>query len=795
MQATYCPYCMKVVQTEICPHCGSNVNYPGDPMHLPVGIVLNGKHPYVLGACRGQGGFGVTYIALDAETNTRVAIKEYFPTYCSGRSGTEMIRSYRGQEEAYDKGKARFLDEARTVQSLNDLENVVQVLDFFECNNTAYMVMEFLDGCSLKEYVQNNGPIPSRQLLEQMKPLLCDMQTMHERGVIHRDIAPDNIILLPDGSLKLIDFGAARSYLSEKSMSVVVKKGFAPVEQYMRTGISASADVYAIAATIYYCITGIVPPDSADRQYGNVTLQSPSALGIALTREQEIALDKALQIQPMARTQSVAEFAQELNASYPKSEPEVSAPESKVEEIPSVAEHQEPVKSEPESQAIPEISSPDMKAGYTIKKKKPRFNRKFVAAAAGALLVAVAIIIFTYTGWLHIGGKYYYYKGGDKQTGHQYIDGSRYYFDNHGVMLTGWHTVLGEEYYYGTDGKMYLSWKTINGKRYYFGYDGVKRTGIQEIDGSTYYFSDEGIMQTGWHTLNNRKCYFNEEGVMQTGWSVIGDKTYFFDASGNMVSGWVNVENQLYYFNEDGTLQTGWTVLDGYTYYMDEFGHVMTGFQQINGSIYYFDEIGVQHQGWLEVNGKTYYCVPSRNNALAIGKWKIGDHYYYFLSDGARLTGNIELESGKIYYFDDNGRFKHYDTTIRRFNTTWSEDTVSFPNRGGGRSTSHYKIFDSKLENVISVDIELTMVSMEYGVPDGQWQVNVRKENGTWERIGLFDVKDGVGVLKGNLDNPVTFDAFVCCCYDGIYYSGSFYMEINSVTCRGYDFGTGVQTE
>ena len=159
MQASFCPYCMKVVHSEICPHCGIHVNYLGDPMHLPVGTALMGRKTYVVGASRGQGGFGVTYIALDTETNERVAIKEYFPTYCSGRSGSTWIQPYRGQEEAYSKGKERFLDEAKMLQSLSDLKGVVNVRDFFETNNTAYLVMEFLDGCSLKDQVDRKSVV------------------------------------------------------------------------------------------------------------------------------------------------------------------------------------------------------------------------------------------------------------------------------------------------------------------------------------------------------------------------------------------------------------------------------------------------------------------------------------------------------------------------------------------------------------------------------------------------------------------------------------------------------------
>lgn len=306
MQTTMCPFCMRTTTDAICPHCGRDVHYPGHANHLPVGYTLQGQHPYILGAAIGQGGFGITYIAIDVETSHRVAVKEYFPTHCCGRSNMTEICSNLGQEETFIKGKEHFLQEAQMLRSLSDLNSVVSVLDFFKANNSAYLVMEYLDGLSLKDHVEKNGKLDAQKFLKQMQPLMVDMEKMHQRGVVHRDIAPDNIILLPDGRLKLIDFGAARSFVGDKSMTVVVKKGFAPVEQYMRKGSNASTDVYALAATIYYCITGIVPPDSAERQYGEAAMVAPSALGVQLHPGQEYALEKALELQPKDRIQTIA---------------------------------------------------------------------------------------------------------------------------------------------------------------------------------------------------------------------------------------------------------------------------------------------------------------------------------------------------------------------------------------------------------------------------------------------------------------------------------------------------------
>ena len=328
MYSRLCPYCMQMTDADTCPHCGKNTNYTSMSLHLPAGYVVRGRHPYVLGAALGQGGFGITYIALDMETQERVAIKEYFPTYCAGRTAENSVTAYPNQEDVFQKGRERFLDEARVLKSLSDLQSIVNVLDFFEFNNSAYMVMEFLEGDSLKSQALKNGKFPAQPFLKQLRPLMEDIDRMHQRGVVHRDIAPDNIILLPDGQMKLIDFGAARSYVGDKSMTVVVKKGFAPIEQYMRHGSSAATDVYALTATIYYCITGAVPPDSAERQYDEESLKSPISLGAEMSKEQERAILKALEVQPKKRTQSVAELVKALEHA-PK--PEKPKPVKKAE--------------------------------------------------------------------------------------------------------------------------------------------------------------------------------------------------------------------------------------------------------------------------------------------------------------------------------------------------------------------------------------------------------------------------------------------------------------------------------
>ena len=310
----YCPHCMKPATGPRCPNCGGDVSWTGQRgIDLPVGTILsggNGLRTYQIGAARGKGGFGITYIALETNSGRRMAIKEYFPTRCAFRGGNGVdVQAMTGQEEPFQSGMKSFLDEGKMLLSQDDLPCVVHVIDYFQANGTAYLVMEYLDGVALHtQMARMGGRIPVGELMPRLALLMRDIGQLHRRGVIHRDISPDNIMWMPDGGLKLLDFGSARSMESGKSMTVLMKQGFSPIEQYRSTGQGPYTDIYALAATLYYCVTGVIPPSSADRLEED-TLQSPIALGAALTVQQETALLWALSIQPSARPQSMEEFA------------------------------------------------------------------------------------------------------------------------------------------------------------------------------------------------------------------------------------------------------------------------------------------------------------------------------------------------------------------------------------------------------------------------------------------------------------------------------------------------------
>ena len=267
----YCLFCMRPAEEGAahCPHCGKRQEYTAPEYHLLPGTVIGGK--FMIGAALGEGGFGITYVGVDVNLQIRVAVKEYFPNGYANRSSTASagvsISSSLERQEIYEKGKSRFLDEARTLAKFTDEAGIVHVRDFFEENNTAYIVMEFLDGITLKDYVKKNGLLTPAQAVELLAPVMQSLRKVHTENLIHRDISPDNIMVLKD-RVKLLDFGAARSVSAEanKSLSVVLKPGYAPEEQYRSKGQQGPwTDVYAMSATVYKVITGVTPDDSTQR--------------------------------------------------------------------------------------------------------------------------------------------------------------------------------------------------------------------------------------------------------------------------------------------------------------------------------------------------------------------------------------------------------------------------------------------------------------------------------------------------------------------------------------------------
>ena len=327
MPAEFCPHCMQTLSPGelFCPRCGREADQQAAPYQLPIGTVLRTDkgHVFLFGEAKGGGGFGLTYIARELSSGKIVAIKEYFPGNCQPQRRQDLsVVPTTAMQDTYRRGMKSFLSEASMLQAVRDIPSIVHVMDYFEANQTAYMVMEYLDGTTLEDLLKRQPRLEPDSLLRKTLPLMRDLERLHAAGVVHRDIAPDNIMLMPDGSLTLLDFGCARSMEDGKAMTVVLKPGFAPVEQYQTLGQGGYTDVYALCATLYFCLTGQTPPPSPVRLTDVFDgrpdpLEPPSALGAALSSEQEKLLLWGLAIQPKDRPQSMAQLADALEAALP----------------------------------------------------------------------------------------------------------------------------------------------------------------------------------------------------------------------------------------------------------------------------------------------------------------------------------------------------------------------------------------------------------------------------------------------------------------------------------------------
>ena len=302
-----CIGCMKPLgQTGRCSFCGmKQEEYNPIPRCLLPGTRLADR--YILGKVLGEGSFGITYIGWDSRLQIPVAIKEYFPSEMVSRdvicgNGNKVYLYENAKKDHYQEDIKKFLNEAKCLSKFNEVEGIVSVLDFFYENETAYIVMQFIDGVSVKEYIKEKGKMSGRQLLSAMRPVLLALEKVHRTGIVHRDISPDNIMIRKDGSLVLIDFGAARmrNIDNTKTMTVLFKRGFSPEEQYRYKGRwGAYTDVYSISATMYYMLTGNAPTDSVIRALGDDMPSLLSMKELEISARQKKAIMKGCQ-KPLA---------------------------------------------------------------------------------------------------------------------------------------------------------------------------------------------------------------------------------------------------------------------------------------------------------------------------------------------------------------------------------------------------------------------------------------------------------------------------------------------------------------
>lgn len=305
-----CPNCFQKSEQTVCEHCGWTRNDPDSNSGvLPLYTELNDR--YKTGRTLGIGGFGVTYIALDTFTNSRCAVKEFMPLDIAMRDGIQVVASTDENAGIFDHCLKNFINEARILASVSVDPCIVEIRDYFRENNTAYLVMELLEGSTLSQMIRSAGAQPPPLATKMLLEIGSALMTVHEKGILHRDISPENIYCTEDGEFKLLDFGASRYYVSEKSrsLSVYLKPGFAPPEQYSAHGNQGPwTDVYGLAATYYNALTATSLPDTMDRLSGQKAYLPIADFVPGFSARNAHAIDRALALNWRDRFASINDF-------------------------------------------------------------------------------------------------------------------------------------------------------------------------------------------------------------------------------------------------------------------------------------------------------------------------------------------------------------------------------------------------------------------------------------------------------------------------------------------------------
>ena len=351
-----------------CSECGRPYgSVETEPFALKPGTILDGK--YLVGEMLGQGGFGITYIGFDLLLEQKVAIKEYYPMstgMVSRENSTTVVWSSAVmQKSGMEKGFDSFLKEARKMAKLGGIPGVVGVKSVFIQNETAYIVMDFIEGETLLKKLQREGPMDYGTCISLMTPIMQALAEVHKHGIIHRDISPDNIMVQSDGKLILLDLGAAKDLDIQgkdgnvQSSQMVAKHGFSPVEQYGQAGkIGPWTDVYAMAATIYYCCTGVLPPSATDRTIDDTLTCRPR-----LTKEQFDVLAFCMSVLPQKRPQNMDALLQIVTHPAGKTPPVRDVP--KTEPVRPETRNLQPPKPDP-GRPLPKWLIPGIAAAVAV---------------------------------------------------------------------------------------------------------------------------------------------------------------------------------------------------------------------------------------------------------------------------------------------------------------------------------------------------------------------------------------------------------------------------------------------
>lgn len=438
-----------------CPHCGYNnsESAPKQPYAMRPNTLLHGR--YLVGKVLGQGGFGITYIGFDMVLNLKVAIKEYFPMGSATREGNSSTLRWNSMNSAEQRQGAyeSFLKEARKTAKLDQVSAIVRVRDTFYENETAYIIMDYVEGTTLKEKMLKEGVMPFSACIKLLTPLMEGLVKVHEIGLVHRDISPDNIMVQPDGSVKLLDLGAAKdmSVNQGPQSQLVTKNGFSPLEQYTESGeVGPWTDVYAMSATIYYCITGKLLPSALDRM-SSPELNFSLPMKEALPSSAAYALKAGLAVDQRNRTRNISDLLKQLNGAAPINAAPVNAAPARDPYPATVPVTPAPA---PAGKSVPPQTpasgnAPLPAGGKTGKEKKKSGGKKLIAALV--VVAAAAALVFGIVTFVMKGGakKSYLPAMADAEDAGKYA----VLGNNAGNLMNmgHWATMDGVDYYFSDD--------------------------------------------------------------------------------------------------------------------------------------------------------------------------------------------------------------------------------------------------------------------------------------------------------------------------------------------------------
>lgn len=302
---------------QVCPHCGTiEIKKPKEPIHLTPGTILANR--YILGQAVGSGGFGIVYSAWDLKLETIVAVKEFFVSRLVTRAeGLKNLIISKKSVEEFEYRKERFLAEARNMAKFGSHRSIPNVFEFFEENNTAYIVMELLHGVALNDYLNQSGcRIDTDFALMIANEIGKALKSLHAHNIVHRDVAPDNIYICSEKEIKikLMDLGAAKlADSSDEVIDIILKPGYSPTEQYDNSkNIGPWTDIYALGATLYVMLTGVKPDESTDRKIKDEVIP-PHLINPDVTENLSNAIMKAMAVEKHMRFKTVQEFLGAIN--------------------------------------------------------------------------------------------------------------------------------------------------------------------------------------------------------------------------------------------------------------------------------------------------------------------------------------------------------------------------------------------------------------------------------------------------------------------------------------------------